>query len=77
MLDLRLGDKVIAATTALLVSSALPDTLVPLATQTAWIQAGNAGGGRASASVMTLTLPAGLSLLSAEPPPEVTRIYPH
>jgi hypothetical protein len=54
------------------VSCALPDRLAPLATQTAWVQYGNAGGGQASASVMTLTLPAGLILVSAEPPPDVS-----
>ncbi|MBP8242055.1 MAG: hypothetical protein KAX36_06740, partial [Thermoflexales bacterium] len=67
-------DEVSLGSTApdLLVASALPDTLAPLATQTAWIQSGNVGGGPAAAAVMTLTLPAGLSLVSAEPPPEVS-----
>ena len=70
-------DEVSLGSTApdLRVASALPPILAPLATQTAWIQSGNAGGGSAAASVMTLTLPAGLSLVSAEPPPDVSGTF--
>ena len=64
-------DEVSLGSTApdLWVESALPAEIRPETAQTMTLQYGNRGGGLAAGASITLTLPPGLTLDSAEPPP--------
>jgi hypothetical protein len=64
-------DEVSLGSTApdLWVDSALPVEIRPETTQTMTLRYGNRGGGNAPGAAITMTLPPGLTLDSAEPPP--------